>query len=41
MNIGKDVEFDGDYLEGAISELRLYYSAFDQREVTIVTNAMS
>lgn len=41
MNIGKDVEFDGDYLEGEISELRLYYSAFDQREVEIITNAMS
>jgi len=41
MNIGRDVEFDGDYLEGEISELRLYYSAFGQREVEIITNAMS
>lgn len=41
MNLGRDIEFDGDYLEGDISELRLYYSAFDQREVEIITNAMS
>jgi flagellin-like protein len=41
MNIAKDVEFNGDYFDGDIYEIRLYYEAFEQQEVEVVTNAMS
>lgn len=40
LSIGKDVEFDGDYLDGEIYEIRLYYTAFDDGEVRVLTNAM-
>jgi FlaG/FlaF family flagellin (archaellin) len=40
MTIGRDAEFDGDYLDGRISEVRLYYTSFDDQQVRVVTNAM-
>lgn len=40
LNIGKDVEFDGDYLDGEIYEIRLYYTAFDDQQVRVLTDAM-
>lgn len=40
MNIGRDAEFSGDYLDGSIYEIRLYYTSFDDKEVRVVTNAM-
>jgi FlaG/FlaF family flagellin (archaellin) len=40
LAIGKDVEFDGDYLDGEIYEIRLYYTAFDDEEVQVLSNAM-
>ncbi len=40
MNIARDAEFDGDYLDGEISEVRLYYTAFDGDQVRVVTETM-
>ena len=40
LTIGKDVEFDGDYLDGEVDEIRLYYTAFDDEEVRVLTTAM-
>lgn len=40
MNIGRDAEFSGDYLDGRISEIRLYYTSFDDEQVRVVTNAI-
>ena len=41
LHIGRDIEFDGDYFDGKISEVRLYYTAFEGDEVKQVTSAMS
>ncbi|MFC7058852.1 LamG domain-containing protein [Halovenus salina] len=40
MNIGADFEFSGDYLNGEIYELRLYYKSFDSADVVRITGAM-
>ncbi|MCU4719143.1 LamG-like jellyroll fold domain-containing protein [Halapricum hydrolyticum] len=40
LNVGKDVEFDGDYLDGEVYEIRLYYTAFDDQQVRVLTDAM-
>ena len=40
LYIGRDAEANRDYLDGRISEIRLYYTSFDDREVRVVTNAM-
>jgi len=40
LTIGKDVEFDGDYLDGEISEIRLYYTALDDDAVRVLTTVM-
>jgi len=40
LNIGRDVEFDGDYFDGEIYEIRLYYTAFDDQQVRVLTEAM-
>jgi len=41
MSIAQDIEFDGDYFDGDIYELRLYYTAFDERGVEVLTKATS
>lgn len=41
MNIARDIEFNGDHLDGTIYEIRLYYTAFDGSEVEVITDAMS
>ncbi len=38
--VGKDIEFDGDYLDGEVYEIRLYYTAFDDQQVRVLTEAM-
>ncbi|MFW6017935.1 MAG: LamG-like jellyroll fold domain-containing protein [Halapricum sp.] len=40
LMIGRDIEFDGDYLDGEIYEIRLYYTAFDGQQVRVLTDAM-
>jgi flagellin-like protein len=40
LDIARDFEFDGDYLDGRIAEIRLYYTAFDDEEVAVITDAM-
>jgi hypothetical protein len=40
MNIGQDAEFNGDYLNGSISEIRLYYTSFDDNQVQVVTDVI-
>lgn len=41
VTIGKDNEGNFDYFNGSISEIRLYYTAFDADQVTSITRAMS
>jgi len=41
MTVGRDFESSLQYFEGDIYELRLYYKAFDAKQVRTVTNAMS
>lgn len=41
MNIARDIEFNGDHLDGKIYEIRLYYTAFDGDRVEVITEAMS
>ncbi|WP_197428621.1 LamG-like jellyroll fold domain-containing protein [Halapricum sp. CBA1109] len=41
MTIGKDIEpGNGDYLDGEIYEIRLYYTAFDAEAVRVLTDTM-
>ncbi|QSG08595.1 LamG domain-containing protein [Halapricum desulfuricans] len=41
LNIGKDIEpSNDDYLDGEIYEIRLYYTAFDDQQVRVLTEAM-
>ncbi|SDJ79060.1 Protein of unknown function [Halovenus aranensis] len=40
MNIGADIEFSGDYLNGEIRELRLYYRSFDSTDIARITEVM-
>ena len=40
MYIGRDAESGRDFLDGRISEIRLYYTSFDGEQVRVVTNAL-
>jgi FlaG/FlaF family flagellin (archaellin) len=40
MTFAKDAERDGDFLNGEIYELRLYYTAFDEEGVQRITSVM-
>lgn len=41
LRLGRDYESANQYFDGRLSELRLYYTAFDDREVATLTEVMS